>query len=309
MTAARGARRAAHRATAGYLGALLSMAAADLALSGSFALAAGKPAAMLLRLPETLGILVALNLWGGWRLFAPVRAAMLGRGDRAAAEARLSRLAAMTGWWALAVAALFAAVSFFVTPFLVWGVEATPATLAVLAARAVAWVALLPAVAYFLAHERIRALRIALDRDLGIRAAPGRMRLGTKLAAIIGAGAVTPGLSIAITLALVPPVSPITGQPRALIIAVTLIGAGLALAAAFHAMRASIEDSLAGLTAGLAQVGRGEPVPRLTVQTDDELGRLAEGFNALVAALEGAKGAAAQAEGARARAAAQFHEA
>jgi signal transduction histidine kinase len=299
----------ADRATGAYLAALASMAAVDLALSGAFAAAAGKPQAVLLRLPEVLLILIGLNLWGGWLLFRPIRLFLLGRGAAGPAAERLARLTALTGWWALGVSALFAAASFFVTPFLVWDLEPTADTLAVLAARAIAWVVLLPTVAYFLAHERIRILRRWLERRRGLRAEPGTMRLGAKLAAILAAGALTPGLSIAVTLALVPPISPISGQPRELIIAVTLIGAGLAMAAAFHAMWRSIDDSLSGLLEGLAEVRRGDFGRRLTVQTDDELGRLAEGFNAFAEALGSSQSLAASAEQERMKAAARFHEA
>ena len=293
----------------GYAFALASMAAVDLALSGLFVTLAGRPAAILLRLPEIAVILLGLNLCGGWLLFRPVARWLDGRGPAEAALARLARLTAWTGWWAVAVAAVFAVSSFLVMPFAVYGLAPTPETLAILFARALAWSVLLPYVAYFLAADHVRRLRRLIFARHGLSAAVGAQTLGAKLALIVAGGALAPGASIAVTLALVPPVSPITGQPRELIIVVTLIGAGLALAVAFWAMRRSLDSSLGALMSGMAEIGAGGRQTRLAVQTDDELGRLADGFNALAAALGESEAQAARAESDRARAASQFHEA
>ena len=286
----------------GYALAMTSMAWIDLFLWAVFCLLAGTPAAILLRLPEVGLFLIAINLAGARWLFAPVARRLRGEGSAEAALQRLSRLALWSGVWAGAVACAFAASSFLVTPFLVWGLPATPEVVALLVARALAWCVLLPYVAYFLAAEHIRRLRAALFARDGLIAPTGRVPLTLKLALVVAGGAVAPGASIAVTLALVPPVSPITGQPRELLLVVALLGAALALGVAFWAMRRSLRASLAALTEGMARVGEGARGLRVAVQSDDELGVLAARFNALSAAL-----AESDAEGRRA--ADRFHEA
>lgn len=311
MTGAAAAARPARRMPdlGGYYAALLSMAALDLLLSGLFVTMAGKPEALLARLPEVAVFLVALTLSGGWWLARPVARMLAGTGPQAAGLARLAVLGAWTGYWATAVSALFAVSAFLVTPFVIYGLPAEPAIIAVLAARAVAWVVLLPYLAYFLVHEQLRRLRLRLWRDHGLAAPPGCERIGVKLGMVVLGGAFVPGLSIALTIALVPPISPITGQPRDLVILVTLLGTGLALTAAFWAMHRSLADTFAGLTAGLDAMREGDLGPRLSIATDDELGRLADGFNALAVALRDSRTAARTAEAERLRESARFHEA
>lgn len=292
---------------AGYVLGLLSMPALDLLLSGLLLVKAGAPGAILLRLPEVLIILVALNLAGGWVLHRPLSAFRKASTpeNAARATAALARLAGRTGWWAVAVSAIFAAYSFGVSPFLVRGVEPTGDAIAILVARAAAWIVLLPMVAYFLVHEHLRRLRRFYFDRFGLETPAGGARLGRKFALILVGGAFTPGLSMAITLHL----SPLTGQPRDLILEVTLIGAAIALAVAFWAMHRSVSDSLADLTAGLAQVRAGRLDARLAPQTDDELGRLGHDFNALTRTLARARAAAVRAEAERAASAHRFHEA
>ena len=293
----------------GYHAALLSMAVLDLLLSGLFVIMAGRPWALLARLPEIVVILVALNLAGAWWLSRPVARMLAGTGPVEAGLARLGVLGAWTGYWATGVSAVFAVSSFLVTPFVVYDLPVEPTVLAVLAARAVAWVVLLPYLAYFLVHEQLRHLRLRLWRDHGLVAPPGRERIAVKLALVVLGGAFVPGLSIALTIALVPPISPITGQPRELVIIVTLLGTGLALAAAFWAMHRSLAHSFTGLTGGLDAIRAGKLGTRLGIVTDDELGRLADGFNALSVAIADSRAAARTAEAERLRESTRFHEA
>jgi hypothetical protein len=301
--------RIARRAWRGYALCLLSMAALDLLLWSLFVVLAGRPAAILLRLPEVGVFLVAVNLIGGWRLFAPV-ARFLRSGEGAeAALARLADLGRLTGLWCVAVSAVFAVSAFFVTPLTFYGLPADPPTLGLLAARAAAWTLLLPYVAYFLTGEHIRRLRLEIFRVHGLLTPAGGDSVTRKLAIILLGGAVCPALSIGLTLALVPPVSPITGQPRELIIVVGLAGSMIALGVAFAAMRASLRSGLCALETGLRRVADGDRNVTLAPVTDDELGRLMTGFNHQVAALADSEAAAAALERRRADVAAQFHAA
>lgn len=315
MTAAvedRAAVRAAGRgwgSRAGYGGALLSMAGVDLALSAVFVAMAGKPAALLLRLPEIGIFLVVLPLLLGRRLYRPIALFERGDGPAEPAARRLGRLAADTGWMCLGCSVLFSTSSFLVTPFLVYRLPMEPDILAILLARAVAWVVLLPYVAYFLAHEHVRLLRLRLWRERGLASAPGRMTLGAKLLMVVLGGGFVPFLSIAATIMFVPPISPITGQPREVIILVAVIGSLVALSTAFWAMHRSLSATLGAMSEGLAAVRGGDLGRRLAIQTDDDLGRLSADLNVLSAALQDSTAAARRAEDERMRAAAQFHEA
>ena len=289
--------------------ALLSMAATDLFLSAVFLQLSGKFWLIALRLPEILAFLVVLTLAGGYRLFGPIRH-FLHTGDGIAeARERAARLGPMTTLWVIAVSTLFTIWSFFVTPFLVFDVEMTIEIMVILVGRALAWVVLLPYVAIFAVQEYLRRLRRVLFEDYGMVVPPGKAMLGRKMALILLGGAIVPGASIAITMILVPEISPITGQPRSVVIATTLIGTALALALAFWATERSTTAAFRTLLGGMrrAQAGDlGSPIP---VETDDELGRLGEGFNALTRALADARIDTERKEAARALAASQFHEA
>ena len=285
-----------------YRAALLSMAAVDLGLSFLFLVLSAKPGVILLRLPEVGLILVGLNLWGATRLFAPIRRFLATGEGREAAAARAARLGALTTRWAVAVGLVFTFVSFLVTPFAVFSLEPTAEVLAILAARALAWSVLLPYVAIFCTQEALRHLRRHLAEAHGIHVRPGHVRLGRRLALVFVGGAIVPALSIAVTLTLVPEFSPITGQPRSVVVWTTLAGASVALGVAFWATERSTTAGFRSLLVGMRRIEAGRRGAQVPVETEDELGRLAHGFNALSTALAGA-----QAE--RDHSARQFHEA
>ena len=193
-----------------YYGALLSMAVIDLLLSSIFLALSGKLWIIVFRLPEVFVFLVALMLAGGYQLFRPIRHFLATGEGREAAIMRASRLGAMTTVWLVIVACLFTISSFLVTPFLVFDIPLTQDVVFILVGRALAWVVLLPYVSIFMVHEYLRTLRRRLFEDFGITTPSGTALLGRKLALVFVGGALVPAASIAITLLLVPEISPIT---------------------------------------------------------------------------------------------------
>jgi len=288
---------------------LLSMALVDLCLSGVFLMLSGKPSVIFLRLPEGLVFLVALNLAGGYWLFAPIRQFLASGEGRDEAIKRASKLGPLTLRWAVIVSILFTLSSFFVTPFLVFKVPQTPEVMAILVSRALTWVVLLPYVAGFVLQEYLRLLRRRIFEDQGILVPAGRASVGRKLALILLGGVVVPAVSIGITLLLVPEVSPITGQPRSVVIITTLIGASLALMLAFWATQRATTEGFRNLLRAMRKIENGDLGGQIVIETDDELGRLGEGFNALSCRLEKSQAETERKEAERARASAQFHEA
>lgn len=285
------------------------MAAVDLLLSGLFLWLSGKLWVIVLRLPEVLTILVAVNLMGGAVLFAPIRR-FLNTGDgEAEAIARAARLGLLTTRWVIVVAALFTFSSFFVTPFILFDVPVTREIVAILVGRALAWIVLLPYVATFVMQEYLRHMRGTLFDEHDIVIPPGQAKLGRKLVLVFLGGAIVPAASIAITLTLVPEISPITGQPRSVVVITTLVGASVALLLAFWATQRSTTAGFRTLLDGMRAMRKGELGTEVVIETDDELGRLAAGFNALSAALQTSKAETEAKEAERAHAAGQFHEA
>ena len=292
-----------------YFLALLSMAALDLFLSAIFLHLSGTSWLIFLRLPEVIVFLVIVPLAGGRFLFAPIRRFIQTGQDRRAACERAARLGSLTVIGAAVAAALFTIWSFLLAPFLLFDVEITRDVVFILAGRAVAWVVMLPYVAAFAMQEYTVYLRRALFDRYGMVVPPGQAQLGRKMALILLGGALVPGVSIAITLMLVPEVSPITGQPRSVVVITTLIGAILALALAFRATQRSTTTAFRTLLGGMRRAQRGDLGTPIPVETDDELGRLGEGFNALTRALAEARYETERKEAERAHAASRFHEA
>lgn len=288
---------------------LLSMAAIDLLLSGLFLALSGKLWIIVFRLPEILFFLVGINLAGGYWLFRPIRHFLQTGSGRDAATARAARLGKMTTVWVIVVSTLFTCSSFFITPFVVFDIPFTTEIMYILVGRALAWVVLLPYVAVFVLQEYLRNLRRTLFDEHGIVVPPGRSLLGRKLALVFIGGAVVPAASIAITLLLVPEISPITGQPRSVVIITSITGATIALLLAFWATQRSTSAGFRSILSGMQRIERGEFGGRIVIETDDELGRLSEGFNALSRQLERSKAETESKEAERAQAARQFHEA
>lgn len=293
----------------GYVAAMLSMAAFDAAMTAIFAVVSGRPETMLVRAPETLLFLVALTLAGARRIYRPVALCAAGRGAPEAAAQRLTRLARDSALLALVTGGLFSAWAFIVAPILLFDAPPTSEVLALLVSRALVWIVLLPFLVYFLVHDHARLMLRWIFETHGVTAPPGDVRLGGKLALILGAGAVAPGLAVAATMAFVPPISPITGLPRETIVLVTLLGGAVALSVAFWSVERAMSESVRSLTGALDAIRAGDVAPRLAVETDDELGRLSAGVNALAAALEESRRAEARSAAERAEAATMFHEA
>ena len=292
-----------------YFMVLLAMPAMDLVLSLLFVVLAGIPHAILYRIPEVALILVALNLYGGRRLFRPVAAFLDGEGPADAAVRRLADLPRLTGAWAFAVAVLFAVSAFLVTPFVVYGLPAETTIVVILLARAVAWSVILPYTAYFLVLEQSRRMRRRFLAQHGLAVPAGRHRLGGKLVLLAAGGVLVPLASVALNLLMLPAVSPLTGQPRELIMLVTLAGSTIAFVVALVAIQGSLQGTLASLTDGMARVEGGDYTTRIPVETDDELGALAGGFNRLAATLQASSAEAARQQAERTAADRRFHEA
>jgi len=269
-------------------------------MSGVFLALSGKPLVILWLLPEILLFLVILNIAGGYRLFAPIRRFLATGEGRDEAVKRASTLGGMTMKWAVFVSVLFTLSSFFISPFVFFGVPYTPEVMAILIGRALTWVVLLPYVAAFVLQEYLRTLRRTIFEEHGVLVPAGRASVGRKLALILLGGVVVPAVSIAITLLLVPEVSPITGQPRSVVVITTLVGASIALLLAFWATQRAT---------AMQKIERGELGGQIVIETDDELGRLGEGFNALSRQLKQSQAETQAKEAERARAASQFHEA
>lgn len=211
--------------------------------------------------------------------------------------------------WVTIVATIFTVWSFLIMPFLVFDVEPTPEVMAILIGRAVAWMVLLPYVAVFAVQTSMRGLRRELHERFGATIRPGGARLDRKIAFILLGGALVPGASIAITLMLVPEISPITGQPRSVVIITTLAGACVALALAFRATQSSTTAAFKSLLGGMRRVQAGDLDSRIAVETDDEFGRLGAGLNTLIETLHRSRAETEHKESERAHAATQFHEA
>lgn len=292
-----------------YYLALLSMAAIDLFLSAIFLQLSGKLWIIALRLPEILVFLVLLTLTGGTILFAPIRQFIETGDGRQEAQKRAARLGVLTTRWVVAVSVLFTVWSFLVAPFVIFDVPVTRDVLAILAGRALAWIVLLPYVAIFAVQAYMRHLRRMLFDRFDMIVPPGTARLGRTMALILMGGAIVPGLSIAITLTLVPEISPITGQPRSVVVITTLVGAIVALGLAFWATQRSTTLAFRSLLSGMQQAQAGDIGTAMPIETDDELGRLGAGFNALTNALALSRHETQRKEDERALVASQFHEA
>lgn len=292
-----------------YYLSLISMAVIDLTLFSIFLLLSGKFSLIVLRLPEVCAFLIFLNLIGAFRLFRPIRHFLLTGQGRDAAEVRAARLGPMTAIWVTIVSLLFTISSFIITPFVFFDVPLTPEVAFILVGRALTWFVLLPYVAVIMLQEYLRLLRRSLYEDYGIAVPAGHSKLGRKLVLIFLGGAVVPAVSIAITLLMVPEVSPISGQPRSVVVVTTIAGATIALLLAFWATQRSTSAGFRSLLHAMRQMRKGELDARVVIETDDELGRLGEGFNALSQELAISKAETARKEAERAQAARQFHEA
>lgn len=292
-----------------YYLALLSLPALDLLLTGAFVLLAGMPGALLYRLPEVSVFLVALNLLGGWWIHRPIGAFLAGRGRADEALTALEHLPRRATRWCLAVTVLFSLSTFLVTPVLLHDVSLSGDILLLLVSRAFTWCVLLPYTAYFLLQDYVRHLRRHFFRDYGLTVASGQATLGGKMILIAALGILVPILSLSVNLLFLPDVSPLTGQPRETIMAVTLLGSAVAFTIALRAILLSVHQSLSSLTEGMKRIQAGDFETRIPIESDDELGQLADSFNGLAGTLKASQDEAEQQQEQRQKADRLFHEA
>jgi len=308
--AAAAAGRSGRRLRLLLLAAMLSPAALDLLISLAFVLAAGRPASLVYRLPF-VALLLVLPGWLGARwLFRPIGAFLRGTADaRAAAIARVRELPRLAALISFAATALFAGAAFVLGPLLLFDVPRDPTNVAILVARAATWCVLLPYTGYFLAMDAARRLRRHLFEAHGLLVPPaGGDRLWKKAVIAVVGGAVPPLMGIGTNLAFVGDTSPITGLPGHVIVLATLLGSLVALAVAAYAVTSAIAEPVGALAAGIDRIRSGDTRRKVVVETDDEVGALAQGFNDLLESLERSREESRRKEAERIVAAERFHQ-
>jgi len=292
-----------------YYLAALSPAAMDLTVSLAFVLLAGRPLAILVRLPEVVILLLGVNWVGARIIFRPIARHLSGEGPPEPALRRIARLPVVSAWWCLAVTVVFSLESFIYAPLFRFDVPATPDVLIVLASRALIWCTLMPYTVYFLTSDVARRLRRLVFERAGVNIPAQGGSIRRKLILAIVGAVFMPVVSVTTNLLFVPERSPITDVPNHVIVAVTFVASLLALAAAIYALSRALAEPIVSLIRSMRRVQAGDLTIRVPVEADDEIGKLAENFNALVGDLERSRGLALAHEAEAVAATRQFHEA
>jgi class 3 adenylate cyclase len=233
-------------------------------------------------------VLVALNLLGAWIIFAPVaryfdgRAALLD-----VARQRIRRLPLISAGWAFFIVSIHMYSQFFIHH--VWYLRDAPNLLEMLIYPVVLiaiFATLMALFIYFLVGDYTARLREEIYRRNGEMIGPGSGRLLYKLTTAFFAVSIVPLLLLSFRMYFFDDFPRFQILETTQIVQINILG-GLFLATiAIIFIGRNLTRPVVTLLRSMRRISEGEFRTRTPVVSDDEVGRLSVGFNAMAAVLE-----------------------
>ncbi len=232
-------------------------------------------------------VLVVMNLIGAHVLFAPVGRYLAGQTDLHKAQRRLRRLPQLSAAWAfiLMMGLMYPQYYFHHVGHVSHAADLLhvlvyPLTLIALFA------AFMALYAYFLVGDCTTYLRESLFQRQGIVIEPAGGRMLHRLLAAFVATSLLPLLLFFVRSFLLADMRPLQDLEDTQMLQLNMISAGFLAAIAIVFISRSLTRPLSTLLASMRQVGRGDLRARAPVVSDDEVGALALGFNAMAEGLQ-----------------------
>lgn len=273
--------------TRGYYLSMLSLAVVVLILSTVSMSIAGH----LVHFPDmALGIalvLVVVNLIGARFLFVPVARYLNGGTDFELARDRIRRLPILSAGWAFLLMLIHMYSQYFVHH--VWYLRNVPniAKLSVYPAVLIAiFAALMSLYVYFLIGDYTARLRANIFHRYGAVVEPGAGRMLYKLVIAFVAVSVVPLSLFFFKAYFLEDLRRLQGLEVTQILQIDMLGALFLTGTAIVFITRNLTRPTNSLLGSMQQVGQGELRTRAPVVSDDEVGKLTVGFNAMAAGLQ-----------------------
>lgn len=271
-----------------YLLAMLSLVLVDFGITGIYIFVAERGDVALLAAVCNVMFLGAVNLAGAWWLFRPLRDLAVNR----ASPTAIKRLQSMAGWsgrWAFTVSMLYCVAAFYLGVISPIGsdMEAVDLRIRIVA---MVWYPFVFAAnyaffIYFLVDDVIARFRAREAVALGVAVPPLDSSLGVKLGAILFVIAFLPASLIGLDLSIFAELRAVQGLSPTQTIVLDMVASLFTISVSLLFAARSILRPVALLEAAHQRVGAGDLETRVPVVSNDEIGRLTESFNGMVAGL------------------------
>lgn len=272
-----------------YLSAMASLVLVDFGITGIFILVAGRGDVVLLAAACNLLFLGLFNLAGAWWVFRPVRHLAVNTASPIAIG-RLQQLAGWSGRWAFTISMIYCIAAFYMGVFSPQGSDMESIDLRIRVV-ALVWYPFVYAAnyafcAYFLVDDLVARFRARDAVTMGVAVPPLDSRLGVKLGAIFFVIAFLPATLVGLDLSIFAELRMVQGLSATQTIALDMVASLFTISVSLLFAARSILRPVALLEAAHQQVGSGNLETRVPVVSNDEIGRLTESFNEMVAGLK-----------------------
>ncbi len=258
---------------------MLLLLAMDVGIHVFFGLVTQRWLIVLSNVPLQLIMFLGVNLLGAAVLYRPIAAFIGGTGDFDQAVRRIQQLPIRSSLFAFAIVVPTMTINGIVIPLTFFPDDFGLIPLATILTRVAIWCVILPYFVYFLVTNFTADLRMALfeSRELVVPARPGRLL--TRLAVAFCVAALLPGSVMFIDSLGLDIIVETLGIEPYLILGSDLLATILIFLVTFPVIARTFQHPINNLTAAVTALERGDLSAKTPIQTDDELGRLAQTYN------------------------------
>ncbi|MDA0367775.1 MAG: adenylate/guanylate cyclase domain-containing protein [Proteobacteria bacterium] len=261
---------------------MLLLFAMDIGIHVFFGLVTQRWLIVLSNVPLQLTMFLGVNLWGAGTLYRPIAKYLDGTGDLADAIRRIQRLPQQSAILAFAIVCPTVAVNAIVIPSMFFAEDFALIPLGTILSRVAIWWVLLPYFIYFLVTNFTADLRTVLFEARGIVVPARSGRLLTRLIIAFCVAAFLPGGVMFVDSLGLQFLAESLGIEPYVILGSDLFVTFAIFAITFPVIASTFQRPINKMKGAVAALQRGDLTAKTPVQTDDELGLLAQSYNEMI---------------------------
>jgi class 3 adenylate cyclase len=261
---------------------MLLVLAMDVGIHLFFGLVTQRWLIVLSNVPLQVVMFLGINLWGAGILYRPIAAFIDGSGSFEHAARRIQELPSRSSMFTFAIVCPTMAINVIAIPLIFFPEDFALIPLATILTRVLIWWVLLPYFVYFLVTNFTANLRKALFESRAVVVPARRGRLLTRLVVAFCVAALLPGMVMFVDSLGLAVLAETLGIEPYMILGSDLFITAAIFAITFPVIVRTFQHPINNMTAAITALENGDLSAKTPVQTDDELGRLAQTYNDMI---------------------------
>ncbi|MEK9945877.1 MAG: adenylate/guanylate cyclase domain-containing protein [Alphaproteobacteria bacterium] len=261
---------------------MLLLLAMDVAIHVFFGLITQRWLIVLSNVPLQAIMFLGVNLVGAGIIYRPIADFVSASGNLDAAVRRIQDLPVRASWFVFALVVPTMAINVIAVPLVFFPDDFALIPLATILTRVAIWCVVMPYFVYFLVMNFTANLRLALFETRGIVVPAQQGHVLARLAVAFCVVGLLPGSVMFIdSLGLEALAATLDIEPY-LILGSDLFVTLMIFVVTFPVIARTIQNPINKMTAAVGALEKGDLTAKTPVQTDDELGKLAEAYNDMI---------------------------